>query len=293
MLELKSNTTVTDEALLALVEVALERAVSRRRLAIRLDEAVRYALLGGGKRVRPLLCLRSCLALGGGTEQAMPAAVAIEMIHAFSLVHDDLPALDNDAMRRGRPTTHVAFGEALAILAGDALMSLAVEQSLTSPVGAADIAKELSAATTDMIAGQVLDTLGGFPAGSTPAQQLELIHSRKTGALIRAACRMGAFAAGAAPHAIERLTHWGETMGLMFQVVDDILDATQSSEHLGKAAGKDAAQGKMTFPVIHGLAWSRDHVAELLASSETMLKPLGAAAEPLRTMARTLATRTK
>jgi geranylgeranyl diphosphate synthase type II len=224
---------------------------------------------------------------------AMPAAVAIEMVHAFSLVHDDLPALDNDDLRRGRATTHVAFGEALAILTGDALLSIAMEQALSCAIGAAHIAHELASATTDMISGQVLDTLGGFPKDFTAAQQLELIHRQKTGALIRAACRMGAFAAAANADTLDRLTRWGETMGLMFQVVDDILDETQSSQHLGKSAGKDAAQGKMTYPKIHGLAWSRDHVKELLEHSEHLLKPLGAPAQPLRTMAQSLATRTK
>jgi len=239
------------------------------------------------------LCLHCCAAASGNMQHAMPAAVAIEMIHAFSLVHDDLPALDNDDLRRGRPTTHIAFGEALAILAGDALLSIAMEQALSSTIGAGHIAQELASATTEMISGQVLDTLGGFPKDFNPAQQLELIHRQKTGALIRAACRMGAFAAAANADTLDRLTRWGETMGLMFQVVDDILDQTQSSEHLGKSAGKDEAQGKMTYPKIHGVAWSRDHVKELLEQSEQLLKPLGALAQPLRVMAQALATRTK
>ena len=293
MLELKTKQIVTDEELLAHVEHALTQTIATRSLAAKLKEATQYALLGGGKRVRPLLCLHCCAAASGSMENAMPAAVAIEMIHAFSLVHDDLPALDNDALRRGRPTTHIAFGEALAILAGDALLSIAMEQALSCTIGAAHIAQELAGATTEMISGQVLDTLGGFPKDFNPAQQLELIHRQKTGALIRAACRMGAFAAAANPDTLDRLTHWGETMGLMFQVVDDILDQTQSSEHLGKSAGKDEAQGKMTYPKIHGVAWSRDYVKELLEQSEQLLKPLGASAQPLRVMAQALATRTK
>ncbi|MCE9620078.1 MAG: polyprenyl synthetase family protein [Planctomycetes bacterium] len=293
MLEMKSPIPRSEDELLASVESALTQALAERRLPVKLDEAARYALLGGGKRVRPLLCLRSCAAAGGNPEKALPAAVAIEMIHAFSLVHDDLPALDNDDLRRGRPTTHVAFGEALAILAGDALLSIAMEQALTCRSGAADIARELAWATTEMISGQVLDTLGGFPKEATPQQRLELIHNRKTGALLRAACRMGALAAAANPESLDRLTKWGEIMGLMFQVVDDILDQTQSSEHLGKSAGKDAAQGKITFPAVHGVEWSREHVRALHEQSEQLLKPMGAAAEPLRTMARALATRTR
>ena len=292
MLELKTH-HLTDDELLAHVERELAHTIAHRPLADKLKEAAKYALLGGGKRVRPMLCLHCCAAASGDMRHAMPAAVAIEMVHAFSLVHDDLPALDNDDLRRGRATTHVAFGEALAILTGDALLSIAMEQALSCAIGAAHIAHELASATTDMISGQVLDTLGGFPKDFTAAQQLELIHRQKTGALIRAACRMGAFAASANADTLDRLTRWGETMGLMFQVVDDILDETQSSQHLGKSAGKDAAQGKMTYPKIHGLAWSRDHVKELLEHSEHLLKPLGAPAQTLRTMAQSLATRTK
>ena len=292
MLELKTH-HLTDDELLAHVERELAHTIAHRPLADKLKEAAKYALLGGGKRVRPMLCLHCCAAASGDMRHAMPAAVAIEMVHAFSLVHDDLPALDNDDLRRGRATTHVAFGEALAILTGDALLSIAMEQALSCAIGAAHIAHELASATTDMISGQVLDTLGGFPKDFNAAQQLELIHRQKTGALIRAACRMGAFAASANADTLDRLTRWGETMGLMFQVVDDILDETQSSQHLGKSAGKDAAQGKMTYPKIHGLAWSRDYVKELLEHSEHLLKPLGAPAQPLRTMAQSLATRTK
>ena len=292
MLELKTH-HLTDDELLAHVERELAHTIANRPLADKLKEAAKYALLGGGKRVRPMLCLHCCAAASGDMRHAMPAAVAIEMVHAFSLVHDDLPALDNDDLRRGRATTHIAFGEALAILTGDALLSIAMEQALSCAIGAAHIAHELASATTDMISGQVLDTLGGFPKDFNAAQQLELIHRQKTGALIRAACRMGAFAASANADTLDRLTRWGETMGLMFQVVDDILDETQSSQHLGKSAGKDAAQGKMTYPKIHGLAWSRDYVKELLEHSEHLLKPLGAPAQPLRTMAQSLATRTK
>ena len=292
MLELKTH-HLTDDELLAHVERELAHTIAHRPLADKLKEAAKYALLGGGKRVRPMLCLHCCAAASGDMRHAMPAAVAIEMVHAFSLVHDDLPALDNDDLRRGRATTHIAFGEALAILTGDALLSIAMEQALSCAIGAAHIAHELASATTDMISGQVLDTLGGFPKDFNAAQQLELIHRQKTGALIRAACRMGAFAASANADTLDRLTRWGETMGLMFQVVDDILDETQSSQHLGKSAGKDAAQGKMTYPKIHGLAWSRDYVKELLEHSEHLLKPLGAPAQPLRTMAQSLATRTK
>ncbi|MFM7806422.1 MAG: polyprenyl synthetase family protein, partial [Planctomycetota bacterium] len=191
-----------------------------------LAEAMRYASLGGGKRVRPVLTVRCGLA-AGATDPAtlLPGAIAFEFIHAFSLVHDDLPALDNDDLRRGRPTTHKAFGEALAILAGDGLQSLAIEAALHSPVAPQRVAAEVARACTDMISGQVYDTLGGFPAGCTELpERLALIHRNKTGALLRGACRVGAIAAGANEATIDRLTRYGEAMGHMFQVVDDILD---------------------------------------------------------------------
>ncbi len=278
-------------------------------LAPRLQEAMRYACLGGGKRVRPVLVLRSCEAAGGNRADALPAAIALEMIHCFSLVHDDLPALDNDDLRRGRPTTHKAHGEALAILAGDALLSVALEVALESPCQPAAIARELASATTAMITGQVYDTLAGFPGTPSEAERLRLIHDNKTGALIRAACRMGALCAGCGARAggarqdsgdggtddarLEALTRYGQDLGLMFQVVDDILDETQSTEHLGKAAGKDRDAGKLTYPGVYGLEESRKQVERLLDDALTALAPLGDAAEPLRQTARALATRTR
>ena len=283
-----------DAAILASVERALETAIARRGLAPRLAEAMRYASLGGGKRVRPLLCVRCGVAAGADSIEAlMPGAIAFEFIHAFSLVHDDLPALDNDDLRRGRPTTHKAFGEALAILAGDGLQSLALEVALGAPVAPGEVALEVARACTDMISGQVYDTLAGFPDGcDSPADRLRLIHRNKTGALLRGSCRVGAIAAGADGATIDRLTRYGEAMGHMFQVVDDILDETQSSQTLGKSAGKDKAQGKTTYPAVHGLDRSRSFVQELLVESLGALEPLGEAAEPLRAMARSLAIRT-
>ena len=254
---------------------------------------MQYAVLGGGKRVRPVLTLRACEAVGGRRADAIPAAIALEMIHCFSLVHDDLPALDNDDLRRGRPTTHKAHGEALAILAGDALTSVAMEIALDSPVRAADITRELASATTAMITGQVYDTLAGFPGNLPAAERLRLVHDNKTGALIRCACRMGALCGTPDESRLQALTTYGESMGLMFQVVDDILDETQSTEHLGKAAGKDRDAGKLTYPSVFGLDESHRHVAHLLEIALSALKPFGNAAEPLRLTAHALATRTK
>ena len=288
-----AGTLATDADLLAEVERALESCLDRHPLAPRLREAMRYAVLGGGKRVRPLLTVRACEAAGGRRMDAVPAAIALEMIHCFSLVHDDLPALDNDDLRRGRPTTHRAHGEALAILAGDALTSVAMEVALGSPVRPAEVARELASATTAMITGQVYDTMGGLPGNPDPPERLRTIHDNKTGALIRCACRMGAICASGDPAVLGALTAYGEAMGLMFQVVDDILDETQSTEHLGKAAGKDRDAGKVTYPGVFGLDASRRQVAELLERSLAALRPLGTAADPLRDMANALATRTR
>ena len=283
----------SDTELLAEVEGALSAALDGHELAPRLREAMRYAVLGGGKRVRPILTLRACEAAGGSRGDAMPAAIALEMIHCFSLVHDDLPALDNDDLRRGRPTTHRAHGEALAILAGDALTSVALEVALASPVRGAQVAAELASATTAMITGQVYDTVGGLPGDPDPAARLRMIHDNKTGALIRCACRMGAVCASPDPARLEALTRYGQAMGLMFQVVDDILDETQSTAHLGKAAGKDRDAGKVTYPAVFGLETSLRHVQDLLGASLEALRPLGQAADPLRDMAHALATRTR
>jgi geranylgeranyl diphosphate synthase type II len=283
----------SDTDLLAEVEASLQQALARHALAPTLREAMQYATLGGGKRVRPILTLRACEAVGGRRQDAMHAAIALEMIHCFSLVHDDLPALDNDDLRRGRPTTHKAHGEALAILAGDALTSVAFEVALDSPVRPAEIARELGAATTAMISGQVYDTLGGFAGAEGAAERLKLIHDNKTGALIRCACRMGALCGSPDEARLKALGTYGDAMGLMFQAVDDILDETQSTEHLGKASGKDRDAGKLTYPAVFGLDESRRHVDTLLDRSMQALRPLGTAAEPLRDLAKALATRTR
>ena len=287
------GTHATDSQLIIEVETALNQALADHLLAPKLREAMQYAVLGGGKRVRPVLTLRACEAVGGRRADAIPAAIALEMIHCFSLVHDDLPALDNDDLRRGRPTTHKAHGEALAILAGDALTSVAMEIALDSPVRAADITRELASATTAMITGQVYDTLAGFPGNFPAADRLRLVHDNKTGALIRCACRMGALCGTPDESRLQALTTYGNSMGLMFQVVDDILDETQSTEHLGKAAGKDRDAGKLTYPSVFGLDESHRHVAQLLEIALGALTPFGNAAEPLRLTAHALATRTK
>ncbi len=287
------DTMVSDARLLSVVEREMDRVLAEHPLAPRLREAMRYSALAGGKRVRPMIVLRAAEAVGAKAEAALPAAVALEFVHCFSLVHDDLPALDNDDLRRGRPTAHRAFGEAAAILAGDALLSVALEVALASPVCAAEVARELAAATTAMINGQVYDTLGGFEGSPSADERLRLIHANKTGALIRCACRMGAHCGRADASTLAALSAYGDALGLMFQVVDDILDETQSTEHLGKAAGKDREAGKLTYPAVHGLERSRATVADLRGTAFEALARLGPAADPLRAMADALAVRTR
>ena len=282
--------TPDDEAIRTAVESALESSVTGLELAPELERAVRYALLNGGKRVRPVLAVRACLALGGSIESALPGACAVECVHAFSLVHDDLPALDDDDMRRGRPTVHRAFSESLAILAGDVLQTLSIEVAGRAPVSAGRTAAVVAEATREMIVGQVLDTDGGFPPEvEAPIERLRLIHRLKTGALIRAACRVGALAA-AAP--IERLDRFGDAIGLMFQVVDDVLDETRTVEELGKTPGKDREAGKLTFPSLIGLEASQREVERLETEAMADLDALDDRATPLRELVHRLARRT-
>jgi len=277
------------EALLDLltggIDAALAGAVDRAGLPPRLDEPVRYALLGGGKRLRPALVTASCLAAGGDHADATDAAVAVEMIHAFSLVHDDLPSMDDDDLRRGRPTVHVRFGEAAAVLAGDALMSLAFEGVLAAERGG-ELGRELSLATTAMIAGQVDDTLGIEDSAGEPAALLRRIHSRKTGALLRACCRMGGIAGGADRGTLAALTRFGDAVGLAYQIIDDLLDVEQPAHVTGKRTGKDEARGKLTYPGVLGVDGSRAEIERLDAEAMDSLRGVGRSGEPLRVLCR-------
>lgn len=257
-----------------------------------IHRAMRHSLFAGGKRIRPILCIAAAGAVSDSADNdaVMKAACSLEMIHTYSLIHDDLPALDNDDFRRGKPTCHKVFGDAMAILAGDALFTLAI-QTLTRvenipPAAQVGLIRELSFAsgTVDgMIGGQVTDIEG---ERQTPtAELLDSIHRAKTGALLRASVRMGGIAAGANPAQLGALTHYGEHVGLAFQIVDDILDVEESSEALGKTAGKDAAQGKITFPAVYGLERSREMGAEQCRLAHESLAPFGDGAQRLHEIA--------
>lgn len=249
---------------------------------------MRYATLGGGKRLRPLLAYAAGYAFGGDETRSDAAAVAVELIHAFSLVHDDLPAMDDDDLRRGRATVHVEFDEATAILAGDALQALAFAVLAEAPLEASiriALVRELAGASgaAGMCAGQALDM--SATGKVLELASLETLHSLKTGALIQAALRMGALSAGAAEDELESLDRYARALGLAFQIRDDMLDVEGSAVQLGKTAGKDHAQGKSTYPGLLGLELSRDRLGELSAAMLAALQPLGSRAAPLRSLA--------
>ena len=254
-----------------------------------IHEAMRYSVFAGGKRLRPILCLESARIFSAAFEDVLPVACALEFIHTYSLIHDDLPALDNDDLRRGRPTCHKQFGEALAILAGDGLLTRAFEVLARAPLPAersAALVREISTAagTVDgMVGGQVADLEAeGKPID--PAM-LEYIHRSKTAALIRAAIVSGAIAAGAAPEDVERLRRFGGNIGLAFQVVDDILDVEESSATLGKTAGKDQSQKKATYPALYGLEKSHQMAAAFRDRAFAELAAFGDRAARLRAVA--------
>ncbi len=274
----------------ALVDAALDRAVPPDSQSPEtIHKAMRYSLFAGGKRVRPILCIAACHTVGRRTDGIEHAAASIELIHTYSLIHDDLPALDNDDLRRGRPTNHVVFGEAIAILAGDSLLTRAFQilaQLDIDPATRCALIEELSVASgtvEGMIAGQVRDIEG--EKSEPTAERLDAIHRAKTGALLRASVRMGAIYAEATTEELAALTAYGEAIGLAFQIVDDILDIEQSSEQLGKTAGKDAAQHKITFPAVYGLEASKRMAAEQLSKAHRALAGFGDRALRLRQLA--------
>jgi geranylgeranyl diphosphate synthase type II len=256
---------------------------------------VRYSLFAGGKRIRPLLVLAAGEAVGGTDDALMPLACAVEMIHTYSLIHDDLPAMDNDDLRRGKPTSHKVFGEAMAILAGDALLTRAFHLLVDlGPGGAPNEATSrrlraaallgAAAGTSGLIGGQVAD-LEAEGRDDVTLADLERLHRAKTGALLSACVVGGGVLGGAGEADLGRLARFGESIGLAFQVVDDILDATEGAEKLGKTAGKDAAAGKATYVRLLGLAGARDTAARLLREAQAAIEPLGARGALLRDLA--------
>ncbi|MDR6960389.1 geranylgeranyl diphosphate synthase type II [Pseudomonas brassicacearum] len=259
----------------------------------RLYEAMRYSVMNGGKRVRPLLAYAACEALGGQAEQANGAACAVELIHAYSLVHDDLPAMDDDDLRRGQPTTHKQFDEACAILAGDGLQSLAFSALLDPTLSdcPAQIrldmvsALALAAGPAGMVGGQAIDL--GSVGLKLDQSALEYMHRHKTGALIEASVRLGALASGrSTPEQLQALQTYARAIGLAFQVQDDILDIESDTQTLGKRQGADIARDKPTYPALLGLDSAKAYALELRDQALAALRPFDAAAEPLRDLAR-------
>ena len=255
----------------------------------RLAAAMRYSVLGGGKRLRPVLCLMAAEACGGDVARAMPAACALEMVHTYSLIHDDLPAMDDDDLRRGRPTCHRAFDEATAVLAGDGLLTLAFEvvarhvRPRRRPWRASGPWPR-RAGPSGMVGGQMADLQAeGRDDGTTEA--LEAIHRRKTGALLRGSLRMGALAAGAGEASLRALDVYGHAVGLAFQIVDDLLDVQGDEAKLGKRVGKDSSLGKWTYPGFLGIEGSRRRARELADEAVAALGPLGGCGDRLRALA--------
>jgi geranylgeranyl diphosphate synthase, type II len=272
------------------VDRALDRYLPKATVPpATIHKAMRYSLFAGGKRLRPILCLAAAEACGGKTNRALPHACAVECIHTYSLIHDDLPSMDNDDLRRGRPTCHKVFGDAIAILAGDALLTIAFEiatdAATVSRYELRQVFREIAhaAGSRKLIAGQVAD----LEAEGKPIrrEQVRSIHENKTAALLTASVRLGAMAANANPKELGAVTAFGRALGLAFQVIDDILDVTQTSDKLGKSAGKDITAQKATYPAVIGLEKSRAEARRLTRRAHKALEALGDDAAVLRALA--------
>lgn len=287
---LESSRARVDAALDSLLPGSEEYPASIHR-------ALRHSVFAGGKRLRPILCIETGRLFAGNEAELLRVGSALEMIHTYSLIHDDLPALDNDDLRRGKPTCHKAFGEATAILAGDALLTLAFEV-LSCPSAGQDgkslrVIHEVAHAIgtrRGMVGGQVIDL--ETSDRNVDAATLDYIHSAKTGAFIRAAVRCGAISAGASEEDLHHVTLYGEKVGLAFQIVDDLLDVLGSKEELGKTVGKDEAQHKATYPALHGIEASRHLAAGLARQACIALEPFGERAQTLQAIANYLTRRT-
>jgi geranylgeranyl diphosphate synthase type II len=283
----------------ALIERALSATVSQHDgLEARLFEAMRYSLLEGGKRLRPILALASCEAVGGSIDDAIDYACALEMIHTYSLIHDDLPCMDNDDLRHGKPTNHKVYGDAIATLAGDALVTDAFATVARAPLAkkhpevVLEVVAELSdaAGSGGMVAGQVVDILG--EGRSMNLEQLEYLHSKKTGAMFLASVVGAARLGGATAPQIDSLSKYARALGLCFQVVDDLLDVEASTEQMGKRTNKDQAAGKNTYPALIGIEQSRALARDLESRAQAALSSFDSRAEPLRAIASFVVERT-
>lgn len=262
-------------------------------------EAMRYSVFAGGKRIRPILCLAACEAVGGNTEEVLPIACALELIHTYSLIHDDLPAMDNDDLRRGKPTNHIVYGEAMAILAGDALLTYAFE--IINQLGLKSREKDKifqtgfeiakAAGTRGMIGGQVVDMLSENQEISEDT--LYFIHNYKTGALIKASVKVGAILGGGKAEHVEALVQYGDNLGLAFQITDDLLDILGDREKIGKPTGSDDKNHKATFPSIFGIEKSKDMAERAVERAILSVNSFGEEAKPLKMLASYLLTREK
>lgn len=283
------NAYLTDRR--ALIETELVRVAEADAAEVppTLRKAMTYSLLAGGKRLRPILALAGCEAVGGQLAAALPLACALEMIHTYSLIHDDLPAMDNDDFRRGRPTNHKVFGEAIAILAGDALLTEAFAVTSRCPAPPAVLVKvlgELASAVgaAGMVGGQVIDIEA--TGNKVDVELLRRLHGKKTGALLAVSVCAGARLGGAAESAVASLRTYAEALGLAFQIIDDVLDVTADLQTLGKDPGSDREAGKTTYVDLLGVDGARRHADEVMTAGIAALAPLGEAAEPLRALGR-------
>lgn len=281
----------------AQVEAALDRSL-QVIYPETIYEAMRYSLMAGGKRLRPILCLATCELMGGTIEMAMPTACALEMIHTMSLIHDDLPAMDNDDYRRGKLTNHKVYGEDIAILAGDGLLAYAFEHvaAETQNVPADRLLKVVAllgraVGAAGLVGGQVVD-LESEGKSDVSLETLNFIHNHKTAALLEASVTSGGIVAGASDRDVQRLSRYAQNIGLAFQIVDDILDITATQEELGKTAGKDLKAQKATYPSFWGIEKSREQAQQLVQDAKAELAPLGEAAKPLMAIADFIISRT-
>jgi geranylgeranyl diphosphate synthase, type II len=275
----------------ALVDAALDGVLPPETAEpTKVHQAMRYSVLAPGKRLRPILVIAGAEAVGGRAETVLDTACALELIHTYSLIHDDLPAMDDDDYRRGRLTNHKVFGEAMAILAGDALLTLAFRliahnAGRIAPAAVGEVVAEVAdaAGTDGMVGGQVVDIESEGKVIS--AEMLDYIHLRKTAALIRASLRVGALLVGGTTTQVDAISLAGQSLGLAFQIVDDILDVEGSLAELGKSAGSDERKQKATYPALHGLPTSKRRAREMIDETKRLLEPLGPAAETIRALA--------